>query len=305
MFIIPAPLFLRLAYIREKNNLSLRSVADILGISQSHLYDLEEFAKAPDISLLTKKGRLYDTILHFISMYDHCNLFDDIQSMESKDQFFFSLMPCLSNVYIDLAPYPSYWSFFEFFLYDILIDRKETKIVICAPTDMTTAIMLNYAFSRVWSHPSRRRKIIKRLGDGDISYIPYEQQIEPGKPMGELKVTYDIRKILNFTEVYPDKRPYFAYLILYILTKKFYVDFESMRDIDSKNWNSWFERHGYMDIDIKYLDKMPDLPYKAALVLNTKDGDITICFSSLFGNEPCWHQYFIVKGDHLGSGNAI
>ncbi|OPX92594.1 MAG: hypothetical protein A4E53_00385 [Pelotomaculum sp. PtaB.Bin104] len=315
MFIIPAPLFLRLAYIREKNGLSLRSAADILGISQSHLYDLEEYAKAPDTSLLTKKGRLYDTIIHFLNMYGSYKLFDEnvdwvrIKSMEVKDQFFFSLMPFLSWIYVDFAPSPSYMLFFEHFLYRILTTTVSTptvpteiKRVICAPTDMTAAVMLNYALSRLWSNSSRRRKIMKWQRYNDISYIPYEQRIKPGKPMGELDVT-DLRDAFNFTEVYPDQRPYFTYLVLYILTKKFYVDFESVHNIDGEKWKSWFKNQSNRHIDTNNLDKMPDLPYHAALVLNTKNGDITVCFPTLFG--PSFNAYFIVKGDHLGPGNVI
>lgn len=301
---MPAPIFLRFAILCEKAKVTIADAADALGINIGQLHALEEFIRTPDPLSRVKSHKsfrsplLYARLAEVVRAYmpdvrdSDVSLFpalpadaDTIFSMLRADAFYHACIPYLANVFIDFRfDGRGYQMFFNTFVRHLLCLDQINPAVIHAPHDPTTAHALDYALNRVWG-PTRKKRKSARYDPG--IYYQSTGKVEPGQPLGVFEGVDAWRVAFWNAEAYPDRKPYFAYLVLYICLKKIVISFEKSQFC---GWPAgWCHK----------LFDQPSAsapPAGAILVLNTPVGEVTVFFRTLFALH---NDFYLVRGDAI------
>lgn len=311
---MPVPVFVRLSYLRYTRGISIAEAARQLGIAASYLFDLEEFIKTPNLNMDTKStdGKFLPFIYRIKEFAESLSTdsksslafsSSDLQNMNellNNDIFFHSIMPTISNVYVDLPItsedkknrhwQPSYQLFYTWFINNVILSPEnnidDDKYTVCAPCDNMAAEAIHYLFTRAYTRGARRRKDVQIFKG---TYTPFSQDAEPSSQLGTLYI--DHRKpsqgiLYSSVEAYPKRNPIFVYLLLYICIKKLQINLSP-----SKYWPiPWPNKLDFTD-DI---ENAP--PSKDALVLATPFGEITVFFRSLLTPSS---EFYFVSGDAL------
>lgn len=303
---MPAPTFLRFAALREEAKVTIATAAEALGVAVGQLHELEEFIRAPDPLFRVKPYKSFRSPLLYARIAEVARAYaldargPDISllpalpgdaltifSMLRADAFFHSCIPFLANVFLDFRPDGTgYQMFFSTFVGHLLCLDQVHPAIIHAPLDPTTARALDYALRRVWGPTRKKRKSARH--DPGIRYQP-TGKVEPGQPLGVLEGVDAWRVAFWNAEAYPDRKPYFAYLVLYICLKKMVISFERPQS-HPYEWPA--------DWCYKLFDQPPASapPAGAALVLDTPVGEVTVFFRTLFAPH---NDFYLVRGDAI------
>ncbi|AEF95034.1 hypothetical protein Desca_2195 [Desulfotomaculum nigrificans CO-1-SRB] len=302
---MPVPVFVRLSYLRHNLGIPISEAAQKLGISQSYLFELEEFTKAaePYISLHKKKPCSFAETIREYARFLSSSLksplaFSDFElrnigELLLADSFFHSILRYISNIFVSLPLtsnekgniLPAYSDFYKRFIYKVICPAEEN--VIYAPNDPSAAEAIHYIFTRAFTKGTRRRKKII-----EATYIPFAQGALPSSPIGKFECgghPFYQGVLYASVENHPRQLPYFVYLLLYICIKKIHVNLSSP-------FNEW-------PIPIpsdllKTLKEMPENapPVNDAFVLLTPSKEITVFFKSILSYRS---DHFFVEGDLL------
>jgi len=171
---MPVPVFVRLSYLRHNLGITIREAAQKLDISQSYLFDLEEFKKVGELNLTIKKGKLEEYARFLSNSLNSPLSFNDfelkkIDTLLLTDSFFHSIIRYISNIFFNFPLTPNkkriiqstYNEFYKYFMNKIICPAGDN--IVYAPNDPPAAEATHYIFTRAFARGSRRRKKQLRL----------------------------------------------------------------------------------------------------------------------------------------------
>ncbi|MCL6557786.1 MAG: helix-turn-helix transcriptional regulator [Firmicutes bacterium] len=301
---MPVPVFVRLSYLRHNLGIPISEAAQKLGISQSYLFELEEFTKVAEPYVVIHKKKPYsfartvEEYARFLSNSLQSPLtfsdyeLENIGELLLEDSFFHSIIRYISNVFVDLPITPNekgklqpgYSSFYKWFIYRAICPAEDN--IIYAPNDPVAAEAMHYVFTRAFTRGIRRRKKII-----EASYTPFAQTAQPSSPIGKFNCTgYPFYQgvLYSSIETHPRRWPYFIYLLLYICIKKMHLRFSPP--------NKWPTPTPISSLKTLKVIPQNAPPANDAFLIITPKKEITVFFNSIFSKSS---EYYSVEGDLL------